>query len=476
MWGLLLGSALAGERAVVLLAGPGSGDLDARERVAVAMAGTGVEEVTWRTPGSLAEEIDLVAVDRRAEDALCGGQVVNRDWEIGLGRAETSIQLLDVRGALAALSLAELEAGCLIEPLDRRQLQRLHLAVARANLLAAMQADGATAEFHEDQARAAVSALVALGDDLLLPSGLEPEIQALIELRAYADPVPVVGSGELGSVLIDGSSAGRLPKPFSPGRHVVQVVDSGRVVGAARVDLDRPTLIWAGPASPSDLVVELEGVAAGLPGSDLLLAATALLGEDVYIASVRSDEVLLFRPDGTPVAAEAPPAVTPPLVDVEQAPEDLAGPWLLGAGPQLAWTALGTDRDLPGLTGGGSVWLRYALREDLRVAVTAGGRGRRDPLPVAYEEPFVYRASVPVRAGVRIARETPGVGLELGADALVDWAGVFDDGPGLRLGAVFALSLARPLEDDFRLKLDAWGGGGVRYLAGGATLGVERSF
>lgn len=479
MFFVLLSAALASERAVVLLAGPSSGDMDARERVVAALSGTGVSEVAWRTAGSLSAEIDLIAVEDREEDILCGGVVASREWEVSLGRAETSIQLLDVQGALAALSLAELEAGCLDGPLDRMSLQRLHLGIARANLLAAMGADGSTADFHEEQARKAVGAMLALGDDLLLPQGLEPEIQALIELRPYVEPVPLVGGGKLGAVLLDGSPVGRLPKPVAPGAHVVQVVSSGEVVAAARIDLGaRPTLLWAGPADPSDLVVELEGVAAGLPGSDLLVRATSLLGEQVVIASVRPDEVLLFRPDGTPIDVEAP--IETPVVEgpepIASTSTPLEGPWLLGLGPSLAWTALGEDHDLVGLTGGGSIWLRYAIREDVRVALTLGGRGRRDPLPTGYDENFVYRATIPLRLGARLAREHPSIGLELGADALLDISGVYPDGPGLRLGALFVVSVARPLPEDFRLKLDARGGGGLRYLSGGVTLGVERSF
>ena len=110
---LLLGAALASERAVVLLAGPSSGDMDARQRVADALGGTGIEEVAWRTAGSLSAEIELVSVDTRQEDVLCGGVVAAREWEVSLARAETSIQLLDVQGALAGLSSAELEAGYL---------------------------------------------------------------------------------------------------------------------------------------------------------------------------------------------------------------------------------------------------------------------------------------------------------------------------------------------------------------------------
>lgn len=477
---LLLGAALASERAVVLLAGPSSGDMDARQRVADALGGTGIEEVAWRTAGSLSAEIELVSVDTRQEDVLCGGVVAAREWEVSLARAETSIQLLDVQGALAGLSSAELEAGCLDAPLDRKSLQRLHLAIARANLLAAQQADAAGAEFHEDQARNAVSAMMALGDDLLLPQGLEPEIQALIELRPYVEPIPLVGGGELGAVLVDGSPVGRLPVPIAPGAHVVQVVSGGEVVAASRVDLSGvPTLIWAGPADPSDLIIELEGVAAGMPGSDLLSAATALLGERVFIASVRPDEVLLFEADGTRVDVRVP--VPDPVVDTEPEPipsssTPLAGAFMLGLGPSLSWTAVGEAHDRMGLTGGGAIWLRYALREDVRLALSVGGLGRRDPLPVGYDENYVYRASVPTRLGIRLAREQPSVGVELGADLLGDWSGVYADGAGLRVGALFAVSVARPLEDDFRLKVDAWGGGGLRYLAAGAIVGVERSF
>ncbi|MCP4921622.1 MAG: hypothetical protein GY913_32395 [Proteobacteria bacterium] len=472
MFWLLVSTAFGGDRAVVLLTGPNSGDVDARQRVAAALADSDIDQVAWATAGSLAQEIQLVGVDGRSEDAMCGGAVSAHEWEMSVARAETKIQLLDVEGALSGLSLAELEAACLDRPLDRQILQRLHLSVARAHLLAAQAND--QPDFHEDQARRSVDAMQALGDDLMLPSGLEPEIQALIELRSYVESVPVAAGGN-GRVLVDGNAIGRLPRGFSPGPHVAQVVRGGVVVGNQLVELDeRPTLIWDGLLEPSDLIIELELAGSG-QSSSLLEAIAGLYDEPVLIASVRVDSVVIHEADGTPVRSRTAPELPDAPVRVDE-PEivGLGGPFLVGAGPGLGWV-MGEPRDVAGVQAGLSIWGRYAVTPDLRVAAQVGGLGRRDPLPLSYGGAHLYRAVVPGRVGVRLAREGR-VGLELGADALVVWSGRFEDSPGVRVAGVLAASAARPLSDGYRLKLDAWGGGGLRYVTVGGTLGVERSF
>ena len=471
MFFLLASTALAGERAVVLLTGPASGDLDARQRVATVLQDSDIDQVAWATAGSLAQELQLVGVDGRAEDAMCGGPVSAHEWEMSVARAETHIQLLDVEGALAGLSLAELEAACLDAPLDRQILQRLHLAVARAHLLAAQTTD--QPDFHEEQARRSVGAMLALGDDLLLPGGLEPEIQALIELRPYVEQVPVVGVG-VGRILVDGNPVGRLPRGFSPGPHVVQVVRDGQVVGNTLLELDaRPTLLHAGPVDQGDIHIELQVVGSGTT-SPLLEGIAGLYDEPVLIASVRLDEVVVVEADGTPFRSTPPPSLPVPDRPEPEPVVRSTGPFLVGAGPSAGWV-LGQAHDVAGVQGGASVWMRYAVTPDLRVAAQVGGAGRREDLPLSYGGAHLYRAVVPVRLGARLAREAD-VGFELGPDVLFVWSGRFDDGPGVRLGGVLAASAARPLGDGYRLKLDAWGGGGLRYVTAGATLGVERSF
>ncbi len=476
--------ALAGERALVFLAGPAASDPGAEDRVAQSLASAGITQVAWQSPSTLEQQLQLVAVETRSEDALCGGEVSLREWSLSVQKAETQIQLLDIAGALAQLSMAELEAGCLDRPLDREILQRLDLALARAHLLSAQQTrDPQQASFHEEQARQTINAMLALGDDLLLPSGLEPEIQALVELRPYVEPIPVAGGGDLGEVLLDGVPIGRLPRGVLPGAHIVQVVHEGSVVAAARIELSgEPTLIWGGPLYPGDVLVEVQLISSGQPASEMFRALASLLGEQVLVAAVTRDEVRVHRldgglvgPRGEPVEPRPGPAPVHAASALREVERELRGPFLLGASARLLSVPVGEAKDLPGWQTGLVVAGRYALREDLRLAASVGWRGRRDLLPPAYSDTWLVQTLVPAQLGARYALER-GVGLEAGADLLLGWSGLRSQGAGLRLGGVLALGLAVPLGDGFRLKVDGELAAGRAYVSTAAGLGLERSF
>ncbi len=480
---LLSSPAQAAERAIVFLAGPAANEPGAQERVAQSLASAGIGQVAWQDPEAVEADLQLVSVATRSEDALCGGEVSLREWSLSVQKAETRIQLLDIDGALAQLSMAELEAGCLDRPLDREILQRLDLALARAHLLSAQAGDPQQASFHEEQARQTISAMLALGDDLLLPSGLEPELQALVELRPYIEPIPVAGGGDLGEVLLDGVPIGRLPRGVLPGAHIVQVVHEGSVVAAARIELSgEPTLIWGGPLYPGDVLVEVQLIGSGQPASELFRALAGLLGEQVLVASVTRDEVRVHRLDGgligarpTPVQPPGPRVPTAGSASLREVERQLRGPFLIGASARLLTVPVGEGKDLPGWQTGLVVTGRYVLREDLRLAASVGYRGRRDLLPPAYTDTWLVQTMVPVQVGARYALERS-VGVEAGADLLMGWSGLRNQGAGFRLGGVLALGLAVPLGDGLRLKLDGELAGGRAYVSTAAGLGIERSF
>ncbi len=446
---VLLGLALAQERALVFLEGPAAGEPGAEALVLEAMSGLPYDQVALLPGDRIEEQVSVVGVEDRREDEACGGSVDPDRWFGRFERALDQVQLLQIDEALASLSLLELELACWDGLLEPERAAGLYAELARTHLLAAKMKASAES-FHMQQARQSVAALVSLGWEL--PMDLEA-------LALPAGQTHCVAGGPLGSVYLDGAELGRSPHRAPSGIHLVQVLSEGRVVAARWVQLQdgERAVIWAGEAYEGALAVEVDMVARGVGVSELLPFAALVLDEPMLVAAVDEGPVRLYSPTGTRISVEK----ARPLVVSGPEPTPVSR-WALGGSTSLAWH----QGAVPGLSGGIALQVRYRPLSWLTLAAAVQPQVRRESLPPAYDLDHVWRMTVPLRAGPHWLRGKAELGPELG---------VVVAGPGLGVDLAGLLAL-RWTEDlgDLAMTMDLWVGGGRDSSQAGLAVGLQR--
>ena len=486
----LLGSALAADTFVVSV-GIQSGDEATPLLVEDAVRDAGIRDFYMLPAEELDGMVNVIAVSLRVEDENCGGMVSLESWREKLDSADEAIQRLRIEDALSSVSDADLSTGCLDRVADRRELQRLHLLHARANLLASQQYPD-QADFYRSQARYAVQAMHGLGDDLLLPQGLEPELADFVRgIERRADhPVLVAGVGPGGAVYMDGQRLSKSPVARPGGTHLLQVENGGSVTGATMPPMAAgPNLVFAGFYSPGDLEMAAWDVGYDGLSSDTLQAVSALLGSPLVVAAFRDGDVTLRTPDGQLVEGRG---IRKPLPDVDAIVQELDGPeeprgyqasagdWEqnLGAGLSMGTSSyVGGPVDLAGPAGGLALWYRRTVSDYLLVAASVDLVARSRQLPVGYDDHTLWRAHVPVRLGVHAGRPSRGFGWDAGVDLALVTLGSFEDEWRFRFGALPTAGVVVEVLNQLAFRAEGYGGGGVGgWWAAGGRVGFERAW
>ncbi len=491
---LLLGlpapAALAAPRLVVLT-GPDALAPEAQDRVLRRLGSDGGPQVV--TVPALLERVRVVGLDRRAEDAGCGGPIWLEDWQARVDRVEVDVQLLDFNGALAGVSQLELEVGCLDRVPDRQDLLRLHLAAATAALLASRTSNATMQRFYADRMVLAGETARGLGDDLLLPTGVDPAVQRLVDSVTLPPAVAVAVAGPGGQVFVDGLPLGRSGARLAPGLRLVQLRSGDgatEVTAASLYPLELPTLFHAGPLRRDQLAEDLAAVAQGLPASELVRALDRLLGGDLAVAwlsprgvSVRGlDGVPLDVPGGEGQQASGTSAAEREVVLTWADRWGIGGPdrpLVVGLGLCSTWTTLDDPvaGDLGGPAGGIAVWLRVPTRSWVTVAATLHPVARREPLPDGYDADWLYRATVPVRVGVRAEGTFDDRRWEVGVDGVLWALGPYAGAQRVIPGLALAGAVTRPVIDSrFALRLEGHGLAGIGVVGGGLVAGLDSTW
>jgi len=493
--GLLLSSVAAAAEPVVVMTGAEADEPAAPGRVARKL-GLAVGELTVLAPSELRDRIRVVSVVDRQDDAGCGGAVRLSTWLGRLDGVERSIQLLEFNGALREASSLELEVGCLDRVPRRGDLQRLYIATAQGALLASRTSGDAMQRFYAERMVTAAQAIRGLGDDLLLPSGVDPKIQRLVAEVEIPAGVRVVAGGEDGQVYVDGALLGRQVERIAPGMRLIQVRggEGPHEVSASMLyPLEVPTLFWAGPLRRDQLEADLFATGQGVPGTELLRAVQVLLGDPVLVADVDPRGVVVRGLDGDIRAGSEPTSRSPPVVDDGPAATrevtlawyerlgfgGLDRPVVIGVGLSGGWTNLvdPVAGDLSGPVGGLALWVRVPTPTWLTFAATAHPVARRDPLPDGYDADWLYRAFVPLRAGVRVDGTFDDIRWEAGLDGYFLLLGSFSGEQRFRAGGALAGAATRPIIDSrFALRLEAHLAAGPGWLGGGAVAGLDSTF
>jgi len=452
----------------------------------------GVRDFAFAAPDALDGLVNVIGVAVRVEDANCGGMVPIDRWRSDLDAAEEAILRLRIDDALGAIATADLESGCLDQVPGRRELQRLHLLHARANLLASQQWPDQVS-FYEDQARYAVQVMQGLGSDLLLPDGLEPELDAFVRgIESRRDePILVAAAGPGGAVFLDGERLSKSLVARPPGSHLLQVENHNAVTGASMPPMTPgPNLVYAGFYSPGDLEMAAWDVGFdGLP-SDTLLALSSLLGSPIVVAAVKDGRVVLRQPDGRviegrPLGPRSTPDVAAIVAELDGPDEEAgfqaaAGDWeaTVGAGLSASTSSfVGGPVDLAGPAGGVAIWYRRTVSDLLVATASVDLVARSDLLPIAYDDTSVWRAHVPVRAGLHAGQPSRGVGWDAGLDLAVVALGPFEEAWRFRVGVLPTAGLVVEVLNELTLRVEAHGGGGVgAWWTAGGRVGFERAW
>jgi len=130
-----------------------------------------------------------------------------------------------------------------------------------------------------------------------------------------------------------------------------------------------------------------------------------------------------------------------------------------------------------GPVGGLALWVRVPTPTWLTFAATAHPVARRDPLPDGYDADWLYRAFVPLRAGVRVDGTFDDIRWEAGLDGYFLLLGSFSGEQRFRAGGALAGAATRPIIDSrFALRLEAHLAAGPGWLGGGAVAGLDSTF
>ncbi len=486
------GSAWAGP-VLVVLTGMEADEPDAGERALRRL--DSVDAARAVTLSQLQDEVRVVGLDRRAEDVGCGGPIWVEDWLARVDLVEAAVQLLDFNGALSLVAELELEVGCLDRVPERTDLQRLHLAAAGAADLASRTAGDTMQRFYADRLMLAARAARSLGDDLLLPPGLDPRIQRLVETVDLPQPVRVAAGGTDGRIFVDGLPIGRSGARLSPGLRLVQVLGGegpAEVSAASLYPLSLPTVLFAGPLRRDQLAEDLVAVGQGLPATALVRTLGRLVTEEVVVADVSARGVTLHRLDGSVVRSTSGEASSSPSSTGPAAEREVVLAWyerfgfggkdrpvVVGAGLSAVWTTLNDPvaGDLSGPAGGVGVWLRVPTPSWVTVAATVHPVAQREPLPPGYDADWLYRAQVPVRLGLRVEGRFDDRRWEAGADGLVVVLGDYGGTQRVVPGVALAGAVTRPVIDSrFALRVEAHGLVGRNLVGGGVVAGLDSTW
>ncbi len=481
------------ESVVVVITGPEAEEPDAAWRVLVELEEE-PENVRILDLQQIREQVRVISLARRSDDAGCGGPVRLEDWLAGLVQAEAFVQLLDFNGALDRVNELELESACLDQVPQRGDLQRLHLVAASAALLASWDASEAVRTSNDERMVQAARAARSLGDDLLLPAGLDPQIEELLETVELPKAVPVAATGPGGRVYVDGVPLARSGARLVPGLRLVQVQGNGgpiEVTAATLYPLARSSLLYAGTLPEDRLAQDLAAVGQGLPASELVRALERLLGLPLLVAHLGPGGVTVWTPEGTRLGETEPEALAIEVSPTAAVREVDPG-WVdrftvggkgrtrvIGAGVSSAWTTLKDPvaGDLSGLVGGLALWLRVPTSSWVTLAVTLNPVASRAPLPDGYDADWLYRAWIPLRVGLRVEGTLDDRRWEVGVDGLAAWLGSYEEAPRVLPGVAVAGSVTRPVIDQrFALRLELNGVAGIGFAGGGVVAGLDTTF
>lgn len=491
-------AALAEGRVFLVPVGEGLREPAERRALDPLLGNLGFRQVSWVELADIESRVGLISiVDLRADEA-CGGTVALTEWSDRLAMAQEQVQLLAPDKALAELSALSLDAACLAQVPRQVDLVLLALVTAEAHdMAAATVRDAGIQLYHRDEVQHALEVAAGFGPDLPPPSWLKPEfgdqLRAHQSRFALGDTVPAYFGGSARGLWLDGKQITTGFRRLTPGQHLIQATWGKDVVAASFIHLlpGRRTIVRVTPGElavePEELILELHRLASGAPPAALLADLLGLLAEDAddaLILGLGSDGPMLWGRGRGGVVLRYPGgdlelrAVSFQDVGEEPAPPPRerppALPWTLGAGPALLWTDLGGRpiEGLGGLCGGLALQGRFTLLRPLALAATFHPVARVEALPPGYDASWLWRAMIPVRAGVRVGVPVPRVHVEGGLDAGLLYLGRFRNQELRGLG-IGALGLFVPLAPRFGLRLELWAGAGSGFFASGLQLAGE---
>ncbi len=458
----------------------------------------GFREISWVDVADIERHIGLISITDMRADESCGGSVPLADWGARLGQAQEQVQLLAPEKALVALSALSLDMACLERVPRRGELVLLHLVSAEAHTMAAATTqDVGVRLYHQGEVEHALAMAAGFGPDLPPPTWLAPELsQRLLDLQqdfTTGAQVPLFIGGSPKGLFLDGARISTGFRRVTPGQHLVQATWGEDVVAARLIHVlpGRRTVLRVTPGEPAlepeELVVQLQRLAAGAEPHPLLVDLLGLLAQDADDALIVTlgaegpmiwgrgrGGVVLRYPNGD----LAPRALGFEDVGGEPAPAERTRPdplpWTLGAGPVLQWTNLGGApiEGLGGLCGGLSIQGRLGFARRFAVAAALQPVARVEALPPGYDVSWLWRAIIPVRAGLRVGAPVPAAHLEGGLDAGLLYLGRFRSHEARAMG-VASVGLFLPLSPRFGLRFELWGGLGSGFQAGGLQLTGE---
>lgn len=467
-------------RPIAVLAGALPAD---ETRVRAALAKAGLEDVALIAPDAFAAAIDVVSVTAPPED--CAGAVEMEAWRVRFGAARDRFQLLEFQTSLKDLVALEVELGCLTSPLAASDLLRLQLAMAEAHSFLGKAAgkDKAKGAFHAGQAEAALERAAVFGASLAAPAEVSPEVLAAYDAvrtrsaEAQDPRVMVAGPGARVGARFNGRPLTDGAFETVAGTNFVQA-SSGLAVTAAAVVHLAPrsrTLLWLSPGGTprtrGDVVRQIVAFSRGADspeGRALLAAAARLLGERGLVVFVveGADRVELWRAAGdtlAPFGIQAP----------RRAPVD---EWrgVLGIAAGGGWSNP-DGGDLAGLGGpnvGFGLYGRVRVNPLLSLAATVHPNLVAESLTVEQGGGTLFRATIPMRLGIRFGKARRAIAPEAGVDAGMHYFGTFDEvrASFLLVGAVGVSGAVSP---GAALRLEVFGGMGLGYGVAGALAGLE---
>jgi len=460
---------------------------DARaETVREALATRGHPDVVLITEAEFAAAAQFVRVVGLPDSDECERRVAIDDWRHRFEAARARFRLLAFGDALAELVALDVELVCLATPPATSDLFRLELGLAEANTFLAQAAaqDPGRRQFHEDEAARALQRAARFGAALSAPADLSPEVLAAFDAArrgtAEADPprVVVTGPGARVGARFNGRPLPDIPFDGVDGANLVQAADGARVTAAARVRLtERRTLVWLaaegeGPVSVADALTAFVEHRAGADDIGLVAAAGRLVGDGATVLFVEPQAlgVRVWAGEGDTLVELSAPSRTP---------TDGAWRFALGAGPSAGWSSIGGGalEGLGGLNAGFSMHGRAAVTPWMALALTVDPWAVGAPITPEEGSGTIFRATVPARVGVRFGKRTRALSVEGGAEAGAQYFGVFDERgeavPRMSFLVAGAVGLSGAITPRAAVRAQGWFGGGLGYVCGGATVGLE---
>ncbi|MEE2752069.1 MAG: hypothetical protein VX519_11625 [Myxococcota bacterium] len=375
-----------------------SEQLEIREGLDSMLVERGYAKSQWVTSAELAGSFEVYPLWTQI-DVACEEQVELRVWLERLDRMEMRVQILDLDTAQELGVRLQQERVCLQEVPARRDLQRLAVTTGRAQWL---RLQTAPTEQQALEAREAMEGLGRLGHDLVLPPGLEPELQKLIPRVGDRAESIVMGAGPQGRLAVDGQRIASGVLRRQSGKHLIQVEDAngGRVLSAQVLDLQPGRVfLWAGELEDGALEGELEAALVGTTIEPGLLKAIANgLGSPLFFFSYQDDVATLRRHDGSVALVLAKGGRASMATSDELRSEK----WVLGLGPSIGGSvtnsmALESPQGMGGVTG----WVGRTIQPGMMLVGSVGYQARQDPLPARREATWLTSWEVPVRVGLR---------------------------------------------------------------------------